>query len=278
MTRDSHNVYYAVNILHRGLKENQMDQEKKDRMTKPGRTGRMPGRTEDDRLLTPPRPDALDFVNTDPWRVLRIMGEFVEGFDELADLGPAVTMFGSARTSPDDPIYKQAVETARQLGEAGFATITGGGGGIMEAGNKGAAEAGAESVGLGIELPFEQKINEYVTKPMEFRYFFARKTMFLKYALAYLAFPGGWGTLDEMMEALTLIQTHKIQQFPVILFGSEYWQGLLDWFRSHLITEKKISPDDMDLIRVVDTPEEVVKIVTDYYEACINNNNQDNNC
>ncbi len=156
-----------------------MELEKKERTKKPGRVGRMPGRTEDDRLLTPPRPDALDFVNTDPWRVLRIMGEFVEGFDELADLGPAVTMFGSARTSPDDPIYQQAVETARLLGEAGFAVITGGGGGIMEAGNKGAAEAGAESVGLGIELPFEQKLNDYVTRGLEFRYFFARKTMFL---------------------------------------------------------------------------------------------------
>ena len=255
-----------------------MDQEKEDRMTKPDRTVIRPGWTEDDRLLTPPRPDALEFVNTDPWRVLRIMGEFVEGFDELADLGPAVTMFGSARTSPDDPVYLEAVETARKLGEAGFAVITGGGGGIMEAGNKGASEAGAESVGLGIELPFEQKINEYVTRAMEFRYFFARKTMFLKYAQAYLIFPGGWGTLDEMMEALTLIQTRKIQQFPVILFGSEYWQGLLDWFRERVEVEKKISPDDMDLIHVVDTPDEVVMIVTDYYEVCINNNNQDDNC
>jgi len=254
------------------VEENLMDQQK-NAGRKPGRAGRIPGRTEDDRLLTPPHPETMSTVNTDPWRVLRIMGEFVEGFDELADLGPAVTMFGSARTDPEDPVYHQAVETARLLGEAGFAIITGGGGGIMEAGNLGAATADAESVGLGIELPFEQKINEHVTRAIEFRYFFARKTMFLKYAQAYVIFPGGWGTLDEMMEALTLIQTHKIQAFPVIVFGSGYFEGLLDWFRAQLIPDGKISPGDMDLIHVVDEPEEVVRIVTDYYEECVNDEN-----
>jgi uncharacterized protein (TIGR00730 family) len=255
------------------VKEIQMERKEQEGRVMRGRAGRWKSPTEDGRLLTPPHPETMETVNTDPWRVLRIMGEFVEGFDELADLGPAVTMFGSARTRPDDPIYQQAVETARQLGEAGFAIITGGGGGIMEAGNRGAAEAGAESVGLGIELPHEQKINEYVTRAIEFRYFFARKTMFLKYAQAYLIFPGGWGTLDELMEALTLIQTHKIQRFPVILFGSDYFQGLIDWFRERLVTDGKISPGDMDLFYVVDTPEEVVRIVTDFYEDHVNGQN-----
>lgn len=223
--------------------------------------------TEDERLLQAPVPPPEEFVHTDPWRVLRIMGEFVTGFDELADLGPAVTVFGSARTEPDDDMYQKAVETTRKLGEAGFSIITGGGSGIMEAGNRGAKEAGAVSVGLGIELPFEQEINEYVTRAIDFKYFFARKTMFLKYAQAYLIFPGGWGTMDEMMEALTLIQTGKIQHFPVILFGSDYWRGLLDWFRERLLKEGKISPEELDLCEVTDSPDEVVKIVVDHFNA-----------
>lgn len=222
--------------------------------------------TEERRLLEAPVPEPAPFVHTDPWRVLRIMGEFVTGFDELAVLGPAVTVFGSSRTTPDDPMYQKAVETTRMLGEAGFAIITGGGPGIMEAGNRGAVEAGVMSVGLGIELPFEQDINEYVTLDLDFRYFFARKTMFLKYAQAYLIFPGGWGTMDEMMEALTLVQTDRIQQFPVILFGSEYWQGLLDWFRDRLLAEGKISPGDLDLFTVTDSPEEVVEVVVSSFK------------
>ena len=223
---------------------------------------------EDRRLLEAPFPGEPPFINSDPWRVLRIMGEFVMGFDELADLGPAVTVFGSARTRPDEPMYMKAVEITRMLGEAGFAIITGGGPGIMEAGNRGASEAGAVSVGLGIELPFEQHLNEYVNLELEFRYFFARKTMFLKYAQAYLVFPGGWGTMDEMMEALTLVQTDKIQHFPIILFGSDYWQGLLDWFREQMIGHGKISSDDMDLFFVTDSPQEVLDIVVKSFNAC----------
>ncbi len=222
--------------------------------------------TEDWRLLEAPVPEPAPFLHTDPWRVLRIMGEFVGGFDDLAQLGPAVTMFGSARTTEQDPIYWQAVETARRLGEAGFAIITGGGPGIMEAGNRGAAEAEAISVGLGIELPFEQKINRYVNLAVGFHYFFIRKAMFLKYAQAYLIFPGGWGTMDEMMEALTLIQTGKIQRFPLILFGAEYWADLLAFFSETMIARGKISPQDLDLISVTDSPEEVVRIVVKSFE------------
>ncbi len=221
--------------------------------------------TEDWRLLEAPVTAPADFLHTDPWRVLRVMGEFVSGFDDLAELGPAVTMFGSARVGEDDPVYWQAVETARRLGEAGFAIITGGGPGIMEAGNRGAREARVTSVGLGIELPFEQKINEYVNLDMNFHYFFVRKAMFLKYAQAYLIFPGGWGTMDEMMEALTLIQTGKIQRFPLILFGSGYWSDLLAFFREDMLGEEKISPGDLDLISVTDSPEEVVQLVTDSF-------------
>jgi uncharacterized protein (TIGR00730 family) len=225
-------------------------------------------RTKDEHLLEAPSPTLADeWVHLDPWRVLRIMGEFVEGFDELADLGPAVTVFGSARTEPGDPMYEQACETARQLGEAGFAIITGGGPGIMEAANKGASLGGGESVGLGIELPFEQLTNQYVTRSLEFRYFFARKTMFLKYAQAYVIFPGGFGTMDELMESLTLIQTGKIQDFPVVLFGINYWEGLLEWVRSTMLDGGKISPEDLDIFTCTDSPEEVVQVVLDSYCA-----------
>jgi uncharacterized protein (TIGR00730 family) len=185
----------------------------------------------------------------------------VVGFEELAELGPAVSIFGSARTSSDDPIYHAAVETARLLAEAGLAIITGGGPGIMEAGNKGARLGGGVSVGLNIELPFEQGINRYVKVPINFRYFFIRKTMFVKYAQAFVIFPGGFGTLDELFEALTLIQTGKIRNFPVILFGSAYWAGLLDWLRNTMLARGNISPADLDLIVVTDSPQEVRDLI-----------------
>jgi uncharacterized protein (TIGR00730 family) len=220
--------------------------------------------TEDQQLLVGPRVNqagVMPFTQTDPWRVFRIMGEFVEGFDALADIGPAVTLFGSARVERGQPQYEAAVEVARLLGEAGFTIITGGGPGIMEAGNLGAQKAGARSVGLGIELPFEQGINEYVELPIEFRYFFVRKTMFVKYAEGYVIFPGGFGTLDELFESLTLIQTGKIQNFPVVLFGSDYWRGLLDWLQNTMLAEGKISPDDLKLVIITDSPEETRDII-----------------
>jgi hypothetical protein len=193
--------------------------------------------------------------------VFRIMGEFVEGFDALARIGPAVTIFGSARVKPDHAQYQQARETARLLGEAGFSIITGGGPGLMEAANRGARDAGALSIGCNIELPFEQSINEYVDVAINFRYFFVRKTMFVKYAEAFIIFPGGLGTLDELSEALTLIQTGKIRDFPVVLVGSDYWKGFLDWVRVTMLGEGKISPEDLDLMIVTDTPEEACRIV-----------------
>ena len=199
-----------------------------------------PAATADEHLLHSAR-DA-DFKHTDPWRVLRIMGDFVHGFDALAELGPAVTIFGSARTRPGDPDYRAACETARLLAEAGFSIITGGGPGIMEAANRGARLAGVCSVGLNIELPFEQATNAYVDTNVDFRYFMVRKTMLVKYAQAFVIFPGGFGTTDELFEALTLIQTGKIQNFPVILFGSEYWAGLLDWLRSTVVQEARCRP------------------------------------
>ena len=208
-------------------------------------------RTEDERLLE------AAFTQTDPWRVLRIMGEFVEGFEELAELGPAVTIFGSARVGSEDPTYASAVEVARLLGEAGFTIVTGGGPGIMEAGNRGAREAGALSVGLNIELPFEQHVNPYVDISVDFRYFFVRKTMLVKYSQAFVIFPGGLGTLDELFEALTLIQTGKVRNFPVVLFGSEYWRGLTDWLAGPMLSEGKISPADLDLLVMTDSPAEV---------------------
>jgi uncharacterized protein (TIGR00730 family) len=219
--------------------------------------------TQDEKLLERPGPAQAQFTHTDPWRVLRILGEFVEGFDTLADLGPAVTIFGSARTSESDPMYQATVETARLLAEAGLVVITGGGPGIMEAGNRGAVMADGISVGLNIELPFEQGSNPYVTMPINFHYFFVRKTMFVKYAQAFVIFPGGFGTLDELFESLTLIQTGKVCNFPVILFGSGYWTGLLDWLRSTMLAEGKISPADMDLLVVTDSPQEVRDIVMD---------------
>jgi uncharacterized protein (TIGR00730 family) len=217
--------------------------------------------TEDEQLLAAPRPEQAQFTHTDPWRVLRIMGEFVEGFDALAELGQAVTIFGSARVRPGDPMYQAAEDLACLLGEAGFAIITGGGPGIMEAGNRGARTAGAKSVGLNIELSFEQGVNQFVDLGIEFSYFFVRKTMFVKYAQAFVIFPGGFGTLDELFEALTLIQTGKVQNFPVILFNSAYWRGLIDWLRTTLLIEGKIAAADLDLLIVADTPEQVRDLV-----------------
>jgi uncharacterized protein (TIGR00730 family) len=217
--------------------------------------------TEDERLLESPSPDPADFTRSDPWRVFRIMGEFVEGFDTLARVGRAVAVFGSARVKPGHPQYQAAEETARLLGEAGYAVITGGGPGIMEAANKGAAEGGALSIGCNIELPFEQGMNAYVRLPINFRYFFVRKTMFVKYSQAFIIFPGGFGTMDELFESLTLIQTGKVRNFPVILFGSEYWSGLLTWFRDVMLEEGKISPNDLNLLVVTDSPAEAVRVV-----------------
>jgi uncharacterized protein (TIGR00730 family) len=206
-------------------------------------------------------------VEKDAWRVFRIMGEFVEGFDELATLGPAVSFFGSARATPEDPMYETCAETARLMGEAGFAVITGGGPGMMEAANRGARSAGTPSVGCSIELPFEQRGNPFVDLAIDFRYFFVRKTMFVKYAEAFVIFPGGFGTMDELFESLTLIQTGKIRNFPVVLVGIEYWSGLLDWVRQRMVTEGKISPDDLDLIYVTDSPQEAVSHVVERYQS-----------
>ncbi len=222
--------------------------------------------TEDAKLLQHGLGQA-DFRRTDPWRVMRIQGEFIEGFDTLADVNKGVTIFGSARTGPDDPQYVAAQETARLLAEAGFAILTGAGPGIMEAANKGAKLAGGRSIGCNIELPFEQGANPYVDTLINFRYFFVRKTMFIKYSNAFIIFPGGFGTLDELFEALTLIQTGKIYQFPVVLFGRHYWAGLIRWIQSRVLGERKISPGDIDLMLVTDDPEEAAQAVIAAYEA-----------
>ena len=221
--------------------------------------------TEDARLLQYGGPKS-DFRATDPWRVMRIMGEFIEGFDKLAKVEKGVSIFGSARTHPDDPQYLAAVEVGRLLGEKGFSVITGAGPGIMEAANKGARMAGAPSIGCNIELPFEQGTNPYVDTNVAFRYFAVRKTMFIKYSSAFIIFPGGFGTFDELFEALTLIQTGKISQFPVILFGTHYWAGLVRWLNSKVLAERKISPGDMDLMVVTDDPAEAARVVEHAYE------------
>src|ERR1044071_2455755 len=222
--------------------------------------------TEDQKLLeTPTAGD--DFTRTDPWRVMRIMGEFIEGFDTLASIRKGVTIFGSARTHPEDPQYVAAQEVARILAEAGYAIITGAGPGIMEAANKGAKMGGGRSIGCNIELPFEQGANPYVDTLVNFRYFFVRKTMFIKYSNAFVIFPGGFGTLDEAFEALTLIQTGKIYQFPVVLFGRHYWSGLIRWLQSRVLGEGKISPGDLDLLLLTDDPREAADAVIQAYEA-----------
>src|SRR6476659_2612675 len=201
-----------------------------------------PGSTQDEQLLESPRPD--EFTHTDTWRVFRIMGEFVEGFDELATLNRGISIFGSARSKPNDPDYKAAQETAALLAREGFAVITGGGPGIMEAANRGAFEAGGLSIGCNIELPFEQRPNPYQTRSLTFKYFFVRKMMFVKYSLGFIIFPGGFGTLDELFEALTLIQTKKIRNFPVVLFRSAYWKRLWDWIAEMALKEGKVSQQD----------------------------------
>ena len=227
--------------------------------------------TEDEKLLQAPDAEgvqqARDFRATDTWRVMRIMGEFIEGFDNLATVERGVSIFGSARTAPDDPQYLAAQETARLLAVAGFSIITGAGPGIMEAANKGAKDGGGRSIGCNIELPFEQGANPYVDTLVNFRYFFVRKTMFIKYSSAFIIFPGGFGTLDEAFEALTLIQTGKIYQFPVILFGRHYWAGLLRWLQSRVLAERKISAGDMDLMLLTDDPAEAARAVIDAYNA-----------
>ena len=227
--------------------------------------------TEDEKLLRAPHAlgvqQARDFRATDTWRVMRIMGEFIEGFDNLATVERGVSIFGSARTAPDDPQYLAAQETARLLALAGFSIITGAGPGIMEAANKGAKDGGGRSIGCNIELPFEQGANPYVDTLVNFRYFFVRKTMFIKYSSAFIIFPGGFGTLDEAFEALTLIQTGKIYQFPVILFGRHYWAGLLRWLQSRVLAERKISAGDMDLMLLTDDPAEAARAVIDAYNA-----------
>jgi uncharacterized protein (TIGR00730 family) len=215
--------------------------------------------TTDERLLDNRGPS--DWVHADPWRVLRIQSEFVEGFGTLAELGPAVSVFGSARTPRDHWAYERAVEIGAGLARAGYTVITGGGPGIMEAANKGAAETGGVSVGLGIELPFEQGLNDYVNLGINFRYFFARKTMFVKYAQGFVVLPGGFGTFDELFEALTLVQTRKVTSFPVVLFGSDYWQGLLDWVQQSVLGYGCISERDLRLIQVTDDVDETVAIM-----------------
>ncbi|MCB0076589.1 MAG: TIGR00730 family Rossman fold protein [Anaerolineales bacterium] len=221
-----------------------------NRVTQQGR------QTQDEQLLNRTSDEAL-FTQTDPWRVLRIMGEFVAGFDTLATLGPAVSLFGSARTAPDDPIYQAARETARLLAAEGLAIITGGGPGIMKAGNQGAVEGGGLSVGLTIELPFEQRGNEFIDIPVHHHYFFVRKTMFVKYADAFVIFPGGFGTLDELFESITLVQTGKIHKMPIVLYDSSFWGGLIGWLRETVLARGNISEADLDLMRMVDSPEGV---------------------
>jgi uncharacterized protein (TIGR00730 family) len=220
--------------------------------------------TEDERLLRPPPipPAAVpDFTHTDPWRVLRIMSEFTAGFDALAHIGPAVAIFGSARVTPGDPMYQAARRVGRLLAESGLAVITGGGPGIMEAANRGAHEVGGRSVGCNIELPHEQDTNAYVDIAINFRYFFVRKTMFVKYSEGFVIFPGGFGTMDELFEALTLIQTGKIRDFPLVLFGSQYWKGLIDWLSGPMLGEGKIDPEDLQRFTITDSPEEAQHII-----------------
>ena len=204
---------------------------------------------------------ANDQLNNDSWRIFRIMAEFVEGFEVMANVGTAVSLFGSARTKPTDPFYQQAEETSRLLAKEGLAVITGGGPGIMEAGNKGAFEAGGRSIGLNITLPQEQEANRYQTVSLDFHYFYARKVMFVKYASAFICFPGGFGTLDEFFEVLTLVQTLKVEPYPIILYGSGYWSGLVEWIKEQL-GPKFIDPEDVDIFKIVDDPKETVRLVT----------------
>ncbi len=229
-----------------------------------GRRSPVPPHATADRKLLQTRPyQDVSFLETDAWRSLRILGEFVSGFEALARLGPAVTVFGSARTLPEDPMYQAAVALGRGLAKAGFAVITGGGPGIMEAANMGAQQAGGLSVGCTIELPHEQRVNDYTDLSVSFRYFFVRKTMFVKYAQGFVIFPGGFGTLDELFEAITLVQTDKIEHFPVVLIGSSYWAGLLQWLRERVAAEEKIDPTDIGLLRVTDDVDEAIALLVE---------------
>ena len=222
-----------------------------------------PFKNEDRDLFRPSYKSKTDFTHTDPWRVLRIQSEFVEGFDALAGAGPCIAIFGSARTLPDNPHYKAAEETASLIAKKGFGIITGGGPGIMEAANKGAFETGGLSIGCNIDLPLEQVINQYQNISLEFRYFFVRKTIFIKYSVGYVIFPGGFGTLDEMFEALTLAQTGKIEHFPIALYGKDYWKDLYQWIDECLIEKYcTINPEDKDLYSIVDSPQEAVDYIT----------------
>jgi uncharacterized protein (TIGR00730 family) len=225
------------------------------------RRSQVPEETTDERLLA--TPGRADWVHSDPWRVLRIQSEFVEGFGALAELGPAVSVFGSARTAADSEEYHTGVEVGRRLVEAGFAVVTGGGPGLMEAANRGACEAGGTSVGLGIELPHEQGMNEWVDLAVNFRYFFARKTMFLKYSQGFVVLPGGFGTLDELFEALTLVQTGKVKAFPLVLLGTAYWGGLVEWVRDTQLAAGTISPRDLELFHLTDDPAEAVELMVE---------------
>lgn len=213
-----------------------------------------------------------DLRNEDPWRVFRIMAEFVDGFHELSEIGPAVSIFGSARTKPTNKYYKEAERTADLLVKEGYAVITGAGPGIMEAGNKGASKAKGNSIGLNIDLPFEQKPNRYVKELIDFHYFFCRKVMFVKYATAFVIFPGGFGTLDEFFESITLIQTRRMGKFPVVLFGSKFWSGLIDWLKKSVLHEKNIDPEDLDIFKIVDKPEDVIQVIKSFYSKKKKNN------
>jgi uncharacterized protein (TIGR00730 family) len=223
------------------------------------RRAQVDGTTTDQRLLD--SRGSTDWVHTDPWRVLRIQAEFVEGFGALAELGPAIACFGSARTRPDDPTYTTGEEVGRKLTAAGFAVITGGGPGAMEAVNKGASEAGGTSVGLGIELPFETGLNPWVDIGINFRYFFARKTMFVKYSQGFIVLPGGLGTLDELFEALTLVQTQKVTSFPLVLLGVDYWSGMIGWLRDTALTHGTINQSDIDMLNLTDDVDEAIALM-----------------
>ncbi len=229
------------------------------------RRDQVEGSTTDQRLLE--SRGTGDWVHTDPWRVLRIQSEFVEGFGGLAELGPAVSVFGSARTKKEDPMYGKGVEVGIALAKAGYAVITGGGPGVMEAVNKGAVKGGGVSVGLGIELPFEQGMNKWVDLGINFRYFFVRKTMFVKYAQGYIVLPGGFGTLDELFEAITLAQTGKVTSFPIVLIGKDYWKGLIDWMRDTMLVEGLIGQKDFDMIHVTDSVPDAIKFFVQHDDS-----------
>ena len=221
--------------------------------------GRPEGSSTDQRLLDSRSPS--DWVHTDTWRVMKIQAEFVEGFNDLAELGPAISAFGSARLTPDHPAYAMGVEVGSALAEAGFAVITGGGPGAMEAVNKGAKEAGGQSVGLGIELPWEAHLNDHVTFGLNFRYFFVRKMMFVKYSQGFVVLPGGLGTLDELFEAMTLVQTRKVTQFPIVLMGVDHWSGLVDWMSDTMLSDARIKQDDLDMLTLTDDVEEMAALM-----------------